>query len=118
MDEIRQDMEPYRLSISVAEFQRSNNYDFIKQIYEALIPKRLRHALGEYYTPDWLAESTLNSAIDAYGSESIRSISILDPTCGSGTFLFQAIAISGETATRYRIFWQRYGESTSTRLPY
>ena len=93
MDEIRQDMEPYRLSISVAEFQRSNNYDFIKQIYESLIPKELRHALGEYYTPDWLAESTLNSAIDAYGSESIRSISILDPTCGSGTFLFQAIAI-------------------------
>ena len=100
MEKIYQDIEDYHSLISIADFQLNNNYDFIKQIYEAVIPKELRHALGEYYTPDWLAESTLKSAINAFGKDNIKSISIIDPTCGSGTFLFKSIALkrrSGST---------------------
>lgn len=95
MEDIHINLKNYAASISVADFQLNNNYDFIKQIYEAVIPKELRHALGEYYTPDWLAESTLKSAINAYGVEEsdINELSIVDPTCGSGTFLFKAIAL-------------------------
>jgi type I restriction-modification system DNA methylase subunit len=48
----------------------------------------VRHHLGEYYTPDWLAEQTLDRAGYA-GDPEIR---ILDPSCGSGTFLVLAIA--------------------------
>jgi hypothetical protein len=33
--------------------------DILKQLYQNLMPKKLRHALGEYYTPDWLAERLL-----------------------------------------------------------
>lgn len=92
MEIIQRNVEKYQSSISIDDFQLNNNYDFIKQIYEAIIPKELRHALGEYYTPDWLAESTLKSAIEAYGKDSdIRKLSIIDPTCGSGTFLFKSI---------------------------
>ncbi len=80
----------YKTVLSVGEFVTNNNYDFIKQMYEAIIPKELRHALGEYYTPDWLAEKTLYDALELYNS-SIADISIIDPTCGSGTFLFKTI---------------------------
>lgn len=69
------------------------SYDFIKQIYQALIPKELRHALGEYYTPDWLAEAVLHSAVEAAGPGGPGGLSILDPTCGSGTFLVRALAL-------------------------
>ena len=92
MEDIRISLGNYQSSISAADFQRNNNYDYIKQIYEAVIPKELRHALGEYYTPDWLAESTLESAVSAYGAD-IDGLTIMDPTCGSGTFLFKAIAL-------------------------
>jgi len=43
-----------------------------------------RHDLGEYYTPDWLAELTLER-MGYHGG------SLLDPSCGSGTFLMCAI---------------------------
>lgn len=93
MENIQSNIEDYRLLTTISEFQINNNYDFIKQIYEAIIPKELRHALGEYYTPDWLAESALKSAINAYAAEDINALSVIDPTCGSGTFLFKAISL-------------------------
>jgi SAM-dependent methyltransferase len=57
--------------------------DLLKQLYQNLMPKTLRHALGEYYTPDWLAERLLNQL--GYNGDPNKRI--LDPACGSGTFL-------------------------------
>ena len=33
--------------------------DLLKKLYQYLVPKKLRHDLGEYYTPDWLADHLL-----------------------------------------------------------
>lgn len=63
--------------------------DDLKRLYEALIPAPLRHALGEYYTPDWLAEATLEKALDG---RDVRTLRCADPACGSGTFLLRLIA--------------------------
>jgi hypothetical protein len=60
--------------------------DVLKVLYESLIDRDERHGLGEYYTPDWLAAKVVRRAVD-------RPIEqrVLDPACGSGTFLFHAI---------------------------
>jgi predicted RNA methylase len=60
--------------------------DVLKILYESLIDRDERHGLGEYYTPDWLAAKIARHAVD-------RPIEqrVLDPACGSGTFLFHAI---------------------------
>ena len=89
MNQINESVADYRTLLSVEEFAKNNNYDYIKQMYEAVIPKELRHALGEYYTPDWLAEETLNTVL-SFDSTDI-SQHFIDPTCGSGTFLFKTI---------------------------
>jgi hypothetical protein len=34
--------------------------DLLKKLYQQLFPRSVRHDLGEYYTPDWLAEHVLN----------------------------------------------------------
>ena len=65
--------------------------DDVKRLYEALIPAPLRHALGEYYTPDWLAAYTLEKGL-ALGGWDAGRVHMADPACGSGTFLLQAIA--------------------------
>lgn len=91
LDEMVIQLERYRTSVSPDEFRQNNNCDFIKQIYEAVIPGELRHALGEYYTPDWLAEATLNNVLPGFSERAVEKLSILDPTCGSGTFLMKAI---------------------------
>ncbi|MBU8711118.1 N-6 DNA methylase [Brevibacillus parabrevis] len=59
--------------------------DLLKTLYERLLPKQIRHDLGEFYTPDWLAHYTINA------SGFLPSDKILDPTCGSGTFLVLCI---------------------------
>ena len=46
-----------------------------------------RHALGEYYTPDWLCERI---AADLHLE---RHFQVLDPACGSGAFLFSALQV-------------------------
>lgn len=60
--------------------------DVLKGLYESLIDPRQRHYLGEYYTPDWLAEWVYEEAVaDPLDTR------ILDPACGSGTFLFHGV---------------------------
>jgi methylase of polypeptide subunit release factors len=61
--------------------------DLLKKLYQQLFPKSVRHDLGEYYTPDWLAEHVLNE-VGYVGDPEKR---LLDPACGSGTFLVMAI---------------------------
>jgi len=72
--------------------------DLLKRLYQNLVPKNIRHDLGEYYTPDWLAEFLLNEvgltvesfekiAQDENDLTKPLDLRILDPACGSGTFL-------------------------------
>jgi len=61
--------------------------DLLKRLYQNLMPQKLRHALGEYYTPDWLAERLLNQL----GYDGNPKSRLLDPAVGSGTFLVLAI---------------------------
>ncbi|HEV2418899.1 MAG TPA: N-6 DNA methylase [Terriglobia bacterium] len=69
----------------LSEFEWSQiDEDLLKMLYQELVDPGDRQLLGEFYTPDWLAEQTLEQ-IDYKGG------TLLDPACGSGTFLFCAI---------------------------
>ena len=61
-------------------------HDVLKSLYESLIDTETRRKLGEYYTPDWLAERIVAEQL----SDPVHQ-RLLDPACGSGTFLFWAI---------------------------
>ena len=88
MDAIRKESIDLLLALS-AELQVYDlsvvRQDLLKQLYQNLVDPETRHDLGEYYTPDWLAQLTLQE-IDYDAPQSL-----LDPACGSGTFLFNAI---------------------------
>lgn len=60
--------------------------DVLKILYESVIGAETRKRLGEYYTPDWLAEAMVAEVI----SKPLET-RVLDTACGSGTFLFHAI---------------------------
>jgi hypothetical protein len=88
---------------SVAELEPDKIRDLFKRLYQNLVSKKIRHDLGEYYTPDWLAELVLNEVgwtLETF--EKVReekndvlaplNIRLLDPACGSGTFLILAIS--------------------------
>ena len=60
--------------------------DVLKELYQALVDPKDRHGLGEYYTPDWLAARMCDALLSRTGMDVV-----LDPACGSGAFLYQAI---------------------------
>lgn len=64
--------------------------DLLKELYENLVDRETKHDLGEVYTPDWLVELTLREAEFGMGKR------LLDPACGSGTFLFTAVRLLRE----------------------
>ena len=88
LEKLEQALIPYYVPQNQASPYR---YDLLKQIYHALIPKPLRHALGEFYTPDWLACLTWQTAMELDADCDITALRVLDPTCGSGTFLLETI---------------------------
>ena len=68
----------------------SVDFDMLRSIYETIEEPESRHELGASYTPDWLAEKTLVNLLRRSKMDAPR---ILDPTCGSGTFLVVAIRL-------------------------
>jgi hypothetical protein len=77
--------------------------DILKKLYQFLVPKQIRHDLGEYYTPDWLAERTLNQVGYGVKEKDLLKKRLLDPGCGSGTFDILAIKRAKEHARLYGI---------------
>ncbi len=73
------------IDFAVSKKHADTTRDLFKGIYERFIPREVRHSLGEFYTPDWLAEH----GMDLLGWK--PSDPLTDPTCGSGTFLLEAI---------------------------
>lgn len=59
--------------------------DLFRDLYMSIIPVSVRHSLGEYYTPDWLAENVIDSGLEYIPFDKAH-IRILDSTAGSGTF--------------------------------
>ena len=86
------------------------NRDMLKDLYHAVISRDIRHDFGEYYTPDWLARAVCEEVLDAdWRKETIAMAvagqlngpAVLDPSCGSGTFLFHATQLLLEDARQH-----------------
>jgi len=60
--------------------------DLFRELFEATVPQAVRSSLGEFYTPHWLACHVLES------TKPTKDWRMLDPCCGSGTFIIAAIS--------------------------
>ena len=62
--------------------------DLFKELYMNVMPKPVRKAFGKVFTPDWLADNVINNSLQYINND---NWTFLDPTAGSGTFIFKAI---------------------------
>ena len=83
---------------------KRRRHDVMQSLYMDFVSPRDRKVFGEYYTPDWLAALIVQEVLDeawrsraieqaeisARTSTRLEGIGVLDPTCGSGTFLYHA----------------------------
>ena len=71
----------------VAKFDwQDNPDDLAATLYQNTITADERKRMGEYYTPPWLAQAITEELVD----DPVNT-RVLDPSCGSGTFLAAAV---------------------------
>lgn len=82
------DIAAYEINSLLRDLKRfrfnSMPHDVIGAVFEQLIPQRERHTLGQYFTPENLVDLVLSFCVRQ------REDKVLDPTCGTGTFLLRA----------------------------
>ena len=91
---------------SIHEYEwRSQHGDVMRPLYERFVDANDRQDFGEFYTPDWLAELMVQELLDddwcaeavaaalaaTQDAGQLKGKGVLDPTCGSGTFLYHAV---------------------------
>lgn len=62
--------------------------DIFKDLYMSMMPKSVRHSMGEVYTSAWLADYVVKKGIVLQPNKNWKAI---DPCCGSGTFVISLI---------------------------
>lgn len=67
--------------------------DHFGPLYQILFSAKERQKSGEFYTPNWLVEHLLQQMSGSIGlrDEPQRLQPVLDPSCGSGTFLLAVV---------------------------
>ena len=96
----------------LARFDWSNvEHDVLKVLYESVIGSDTRKKLGEYYTPDWLAERMVAEVVTDPLNQRV-----LDPACGSGTFLFHTVRRYLNAAEEAGISLKKALEGLSTHV--
>ena len=85
VNEVLEHIQDFDLNTYV--LKPENVQDILQEVYMELIPRELRHLMGEYFSPDWVVEHSL----DMVGYNGDINKSLIDPSSGSGTFLTQAL---------------------------
>ena len=91
-------VEALRRKVADYDWRRRRS-DVLRELYQHYVPTEDRKVFGEFYTPDWLAELMVEAVCDdqwiersvsAAFDERQPGVGVLDPACGSGTFLYHA----------------------------
>ncbi len=77
-------------ALAVFQFDFSGlSGDLLGQLYQSYFDPETRRALGEFYTPPEVVEFILDRV--GYRGSKVLTQRLLDPACGSGTFLVHAL---------------------------
>ena len=87
--------------------------DVLRPLYSGLTEKHHRKIFGEFYTPDWLCEAIVNEMLDEnwvkdkirfeHKLDPIDNFGVLDPACGSGTFLYHVVRYLNEIFQKHEV---------------
>jgi Type I restriction-modification system methyltransferase subunit len=70
------------------------NVDVMGRVFEGLIYEERRHLLGQHYTDTKIVDLILTGVFKRDGKPG----KLLDPACGSGTFLVKGIKLLEDSA--------------------
>ncbi len=124
IDELYYPKCPYEFSVLPIEILGSAYEQFLGKViritpsHHAKVEEKpeVRKAGGVYYTPqyivDYIVKNTVGKLIDGKTPDEISSLRIVDPACGSGSFLIGALHHLFEY---HRNYYNKKGGSTKTK---
>lgn len=78
------------LGVLKFDFSRVDNVDLLGGLYQNYFDEDTRKALGEFYTPSGVVDLILDR-VEYPPTNDVSDARLVDPACGSGTFLSDAI---------------------------
>ena len=76
-------LEELHQNLHKFDFRSAQKIDLISDLYEQIMPPEQRAQYGEVLTPSWLVETI----VDEIPRRKLERAKVLDPACGSGSFL-------------------------------
>ena len=80
---LNQELESVHNELQKIDFRSALKFDLLSELYEEIIPHNIKAEYGGIFTPTWLADKIVQEIPNC---KKISKI-ILDPACGTGTFL-------------------------------
>lgn len=88
--------------------------DLLRRLYQRFFEPSIRKALGEFYTNERIVEEVLTAV--EYRGRDILTRTLLDPACGSGTFLIVAIRNYIDEGRKYQLSNSQLLERVVTQI--
>ncbi|MGV3766639.1 MAG: restriction endonuclease subunit M [Chitinophagaceae bacterium] len=84
-------LSPPVIAYIVTELQKysllETDFDYKGQAYEEIVGTNSRGDRGEFFTPRNLCKLAIDIIIEIIGTEGIKKLRVIDPSCGTGGFL-------------------------------
>jgi type I restriction-modification system DNA methylase subunit len=93
-------LERYRFTARESDRDLAVDPEMLGRVFEGLMAEPTRQSTGTFYTPAPVVRRMVRSAFDAHlgsyrahhAARVLREVRVLDPACGSGAFLLEALA--------------------------
>lgn len=80
---LNQELETLQNDLQKIDFRSAVKFDLLSELYEEIIPHNIKAEYGGVFTPTWLADKIVHEIPNCKKLSKI----VLDPACGTGTFL-------------------------------
>lgn len=88
LEELKQVFEKLHTDLQKLDFRSAKKYDLFAELYQQIMPPEHRAEYGGVFTPSWLVKDIIEFVPDC-GKIGVK---VLDPACGTGSFLRAVIA--------------------------
>lgn len=77
------ELESLHNELQKIDFRSALKFDLLSELYQEIIPHNIKAEYGGVFTPTWLADKIVQEIPDCNKISKV----VLDPACGTGTFL-------------------------------
>jgi hypothetical protein len=96
LETLRTPLQDLNLDLQKLDFRSARKFDLLTELYQKIMPPQRRKEYGEVFTPTWLTKRIVDQ-LPTCGQIGTK---VLDPGCGTGSFLRAVVEKKLENANK------------------